>query len=277
MIGGCNNSENWLLKASRISGILISSFYRGGNLTMEPINSYEDAKRAEAYAKLEFAGTYHLAYRDLPAIISTHVKGRNAIDFGCGTGRSTRFLQQLGFDTIGVDIAEDMINIAREKDPKGIYRLIDDGDLSPFKRNAYDLILSVFTFDNIPTMEKKMKILREMRSLLKPGGRIVNLVSAPEMYTHEWASFSTRDYPENKNAKSGDTVKIIITDIEDKRPVEDIFWTDEDYLELYKSAGLEAVKKYKPLAKKSEPYQWINETRIAPWVIYVLKRNPVNS
>jgi hypothetical protein len=33
--------------------------------TNEFANCYEDTKRAEAYAKLEFAGTYYLAYRDL--------------------------------------------------------------------------------------------------------------------------------------------------------------------------------------------------------------------
>jgi len=72
-------------------------------------NVYEDAKRAEVYSKLEFLGTYYLAYRDLPEIIFEHVKGRKAIDFGCGTGRSTRFLKKLGFTVVGVDIAEDMI------------------------------------------------------------------------------------------------------------------------------------------------------------------------
>ena len=29
---------------------------------------------------------------------------------------------------------------------------------------------------------------------------------------------------------------------------------------------------YKPLAKGDEPYRCVNETRIAPWVIYVLAR-----
>ncbi len=237
---------------------------------MEIFNSYEDARRADAYAKLEFPGTYYLAYRDLPEIIFEHVNGKKAIDFGCGTGRSTRFLQKYGFDTIGVDIAEDMITKAKEIDPKGDYRLIEDGDFNQFKDNAYDLVLSVFTFDNIPTMEKKVKIFGELRRLLKSEGRIVNLVSAPEIYTNEWASFSTKDFPENKHAKSGDTVRIIVTDLEDKRPVEDVIWPDEDYQKVYKRAGLECIKTYKPLAREKEPYQWINETKIAPWVIYVL-------
>jgi hypothetical protein len=50
---------------------------------MEFFNVYENAKRAEAYSKLEFRGTYYLAYRELPEIIAEHVKGRQAIDFGC--------------------------------------------------------------------------------------------------------------------------------------------------------------------------------------------------
>src|SRR4030066_2009603 len=134
-------------------------------MIMDFSNTYEDAKYAEAYAKLEFHNTYYLAYRDLPELIFEHVKGRDAIDFGCGTGRSTRFLQKLGFDVIGVDIAEDMIKKARAIDPKGDYRLVEDGDLSQLDDDAYDLVLSVFTFDNIPTMGKKVKNFREFGRL----------------------------------------------------------------------------------------------------------------
>ncbi len=238
---------------------------------MDFSNTYEDAKYAEAYAKLEFHNTYYLAYRDLPELIFEHVKGRKAIDFGCGTGRSTRFLQKLGFDAIGIDISEDMIKKAREIDPEGDYRLINDDDFSQLQKNTCDLVLSAFTFDNIPTMEKKLKLFRQIRNLLTSEGAIVNLVSAPEIYVNEWASFSTKDFPENKFAKSGDKVKIIITDIQDKRPVEDIVWMDESYKEVFKKVGLELIKTHKPLAKGNEPYKWVNETKIAPWVIYVLK------
>lgn len=235
-------------------------------------NVYNDARRADAYAKLEFPGTYYLAYRDLPRVITEYVKGRRALDFGCGTGRSTRFLKSLGFDAVGVDIAEDMLGQARTRDPGGDYRLLEDGRLGRLQGETYDLVLSVFTFDNIPTMEKKVALFRALGRLLHGDGAIVSVVSSPEIYKHEWASFTTKAYPENRKAKTGDKVRIVITDVEDPRPVEDILWEDAAYQEVYRQAGLECVNKYLPLALESEPYEWINETKIAPWVVYVLKR-----
>jgi len=234
-------------------------------------NCYEDATRAEAYAQLEFANTYYLAYRDLPEIVREHVTGTNAVDFGCGTGRSTRFVRQLGFDVVGVDIAPEMIAKARELDLNGNYGLVKDDDLSEFQAGAYDLVLSVFTFDNIPGFETKVRLFHALGALLNTrGGKIINVVSSPEIYAHEWASFSTKDFPENRFARSGDTVKIITTDFADRRPAEDILWTDASYREVYRRAGLTLLATYKPLAKGDEPYKWVNETRIAPWVIYVL-------
>jgi len=233
-------------------------------------NCYEDTTRAEAYAKLEFANTYHLAYRDLPAIIREHVRGTKAIDFGCGAGRSTRFLRRLGFAAIGVDIASEMIAKAKDLDRDGDYRLIQGEDFGEFEAGAFDLVLSAFTFDNIPGFDRKVKLFRSLRSLLNDAGKMVSIVSAPEIYTHEWASFSTRDYPENRLARSGDTVRIITTDFADRRPAEDILWTDESYREVYGRAGLRLLSTCKPLAEGDEPYRWVNETKIAPWVIYVL-------
>jgi SAM-dependent methyltransferase len=237
-------------------------------------NVYDDQARADAYAKLEFPGTYYLAFRDLPAIIGEHVQGTQALDFGCGTGRSTRFLRQLGFETVGVDIAEHMLGRARARDPEGEYRLVPDGDLSALSANTYDLVLSAFTFDNIPTMEKKVALFRSLGSLVNGGGRIVNLVSSPDIYLNEWASFSTKDYPENRSATSGDKVRIVMLDVEDRRPVEDITWTDADYQEVYRRAGLAPIETYRPLGSAAEPYPWVSETTIAPWVVYVLGPGP---
>ena len=237
---------------------------------MSFVNCYEDASRANAYASLEFANTYYLAYRDLPAILAEHVTGTKALDFGCGTGRSTRLLRKLGFQVTGIDISEDMLQIARSTDPSGDYRVVPGDNLSAFPARSFDLVLSAFTFDNIPGAAKT-RIFRDLGKLLRPSGCLVSIVSSPEIYTHEWASFSTKDFPENALARSGDVVRIITTDHPDRRPVEDILWTDESYRAVYREAGLSVAQVLAPLAKGDEPYSWMNETTIAPWIIYLLK------
>lgn len=233
-------------------------------------NVYDDAARAAAYSKLEFPGTYFLAYRDLPEIIRGHVAGREALDFGCGTGRSTRFLRQLGFCVVGIDISENMLALARGTDPEGNYRLAPDGDFSSLQGHHFDLVLSAFAFDNIPSMAKRAQLLRSLRDLLNENGRIVILGSTPEIYTHEWASFTTAAYPENRNAGSGDAVRIVMKDVADSRPVVDIIWFHRDYLHLFAEAGVKMLAEYRPLGRSTDPCKWVSETSIAPWMIYVL-------
>jgi len=234
------------------------------------VNVYEDPSRAEAYSKLALANTYYLAYRDLPEIAAKYAQGRAALDFGCGTGRSSRFLKGLGFEVTGIDISEDMLHKARQTDPGGDYRLVADGDWGPLAP-GYDLVLSAFTFDNIPA-DDKLSLFKQLARLLKPQGVLVNLVSSPEIYWHEWASFSTRDYArDNRKAKSGDTVLIVTTDFEDRRPCTDVLCPDHAYKSLYAHAGLEVVETRRPLATGREPYHWISETTVAPWVIWVLR------
>ncbi len=235
-------------------------------------NVYQDAERAAAYARLEFPGSYYLAFRDLPDLLADHVRGRRALDFGCGAGRSTRFLERLGFEVIGIDVSAEMVRRAKERDPSGEYRLVGETDFGGLETESFDLVLSAFTFDNIPTLEKKRAHLGGLAALLAADGRLVNLVSRPEIYTHEWASFSTSAFPENRSARSGDLVRIVMTDVADSRPVEDVLFSEADYQAVYGEAGLERLASCAPLGRDDEPYAWVSETRVAPWRIDVLKR-----
>jgi len=234
-------------------------------------NIYEDEAYAESYAGLEWGGTYYLVYRDLPGILGRHVTGRRALDFGCGAGRSTRLLRSWGFSVTGVDIAESMVRSARKIDPEGDYLLLDDGDLGRLPAGSFDLVLAAFPFDNVPA-DEKTGCFRALSRLLGNGGRMVNIVSSPEMYTHEWASFSTRDYPENRFAQDGDIVRIVTPEFRNRRPVEDVLCTDEAYRRIYKQSGLEVMAVYRPLATGNEGWPWVSETQVPPWVIYVLAR-----
>lgn len=233
-------------------------------------NVYDDPQRADAYATLEFPGTYYLVFRDLPAIIARHVTGRVALDFGCGTGRSTRFLKRLGFDATGIDISASMIERAQSADPGGSYRLIEDGDLSGFEPGSVDLVFSAFAFDNIPDATRRAELLGGLGKLANPDGQIILLDSTPEIYAHEWVSFTTCAFAENRAAKSGGTVRIVMKDVVDQRPVVDFLWFHEDYLRLFAAAGVPLMAQHRPLGTEGEPERWQSELSIAPWVIYIL-------
>jgi ubiquinone/menaquinone biosynthesis C-methylase UbiE len=239
---------------------------------MEFINAYEDTARALSYSTLDFPGTYYLAFRDIPGLISRHINGREAIDFGCGAGRSTRFLRSLGFRVVGLDISAEMIRVARELDPGGDYRRTANGILDGVPNASFDLVFSAFTFDNIPTEERKTRLFNEFNRVLRKGGVVLNLVSSPEMYTHDWISIKTSCFAENFSAGSGDPVFTIISDTGDYRPVQDELCTPGDYRRIYRAAGFALEQVHAPLGYAHEPYPWVNEHLVAPWNIYVLKK-----
>jgi SAM-dependent methyltransferase len=240
-------------------------------------NTYEDERRAAAYATLACPGTYYLAFRDLPALLAAHVTGRRALDFGCGAGRSTRFLRELGYDVQGADISTEMVGRARRQDREGTYHLLRPGPddvsgLDALPAGAFDLALAVFPFDNIPGVERRVATFAALRRLLAPAGRLVLVASAPELYVHEWVSFTTAAFPENRLARSGDSVRIVMLDVEDRRPVEDQLWTDADYHEQSRRGGLRPLETHRPLGRPGEGHEWTTELRIAPWAVHVAAR-----
>ena len=158
---------------------------------MDMRNCYDDDGYAAAYARLEFPGTYYLAFRDLPQLFDRHVRGRRALDFGCGTGRSTRFLIAQGFAATGVDIAAEMVRRAWAIDPAGDYRLVADGDLLKLDFGA---IWDGFHADSAVTVivgepasaeaEKLVRVTEEALeagiSQIRPGGRLSDIGAAVE-------------------------------------------------------------------------------------------------
>ena len=232
-------------------------------------NPYVDTGLADFYSGLDYSGTYHLAVRDLPGIITRQVAGRSALDFACGAGRSTRFLASLGFKTVGVDMSAHMLSHARRTDPVGRYTLIPDGDLSSLTGSAFDLVHSAFPLGNATTVGQIRSILGQFKNVLAPEGRVIVIEPTEALYRHEWLSFSTKAYTENTQARSGDPVQIAFRERMD-RPVVDVLWTDADYRRSFQAAGLTLLETHHPLADRDDPRPWVSEREIAPWVIYVL-------
>jgi hypothetical protein len=87
---------------------------------------------------------------------------------------------------------------------------------------------------------------------------------------HEWASFSTRDFTANRTARDGETVRIVMLDVPDRRPVVDVLCSDARYRELFEAVGLGVVESARPLASGAESVQWVSETTVPPWSVYVV-------
>jgi len=225
-------------------------------------------KYSNLYSQLEIKDTAYLAYRDLPGLLNKYTNGKKALDYGCGAGRSTRFLKELGYDVEGVDSSIEMIQQARKLDHAISYTHLKNGKLL-FLHNAYDLILASFVFFETSSLLKMQVYFQEIYNVLKPKGIFVIIAGSMEMYKNNWLSLYT-DYPENINPKSGDKVriKLINADLE----LEDYFWTDNDYKTASKESGFSLLQSYNPLGTKIDGYNWISETLVSPYTIYILQK-----
>jgi demethylmenaquinone methyltransferase/2-methoxy-6-polyprenyl-1,4-benzoquinol methylase len=106
--------------------------------------------------------------------------GEVALDVGVGTGDLAFDLLRISDPTsrvVGVDLSERMLDLVRAramKDPLGSRLELrrEDGQALPFADASFDRVVAGFTIRNFGDLDAG---LREMRRVLKPGGRAVVL------------------------------------------------------------------------------------------------------
>ncbi|MBO7100675.1 MAG: bifunctional demethylmenaquinone methyltransferase/2-methoxy-6-polyprenyl-1,4-benzoquinol methylase UbiE [Bacteroidales bacterium] len=95
----------------------------------------------------------------------------NVLDVACGTGDMMVELMKQGCSVTGVDISEEMLDIARLK-VKGERLMLADVESLPFEDNTFDAVTCAFGVRNFVHLEQG---LSEMLRVLKPGGTMVIL------------------------------------------------------------------------------------------------------
>lgn len=101
------------------------------------------------------------------------------LDIGCGSGHKLKFLQDLGWDTEGLDLDPVAVDNARAK---GLKVRLGDLQFQNYPDNCFDVITMSHLIEHV---YDPLGLLCECRRILKPGGRLVVITPNSESWGHK--------------------------------------------------------------------------------------------
>ena len=127
------------------------------------------------------------------------------LDLGCGTGSMTEILAGFGYDMIGVDNSEEMLEIAREKQIKSGHEILYLlQDMREFE--LYGTVGAVFSIcdslNYITEPEELKQVFRWVNNYLDPGGIFI-LILIQNISTGRFWVIRPLQRPERTVALSG--------------------------------------------------------------------------
>lgn len=119
--------------------------------------------------------------REAEAHLLGDVRGLDVLEMGCGAAQGARWLTRQGARVTAYDVSLGQLLQAREIDARtgttGIAYLQADAQAVPLADASYDLVVSAF--GALPFVADAAGTMREVRRVLRPGGRLVASVSHP--------------------------------------------------------------------------------------------------
>jgi 2-polyprenyl-6-hydroxyphenyl methylase/3-demethylubiquinone-9 3-methyltransferase len=100
--------------------------------------------------------------------------GKRVLDVGCGGGILSESMAKLGGDVLGIDMAEQSLNVAQlhalETGVKNInYQKIPVEELAQQQRHSFDVVTCMEMLEHVPDPQS---IVRACFELVKPGGQV---------------------------------------------------------------------------------------------------------
>lgn len=102
-------------------------------------------------------------------------KGTRFLDAGCDGGGASVLAAERGAHVSGLDAAEDLLSLARERIPKGDFHAGDIENL-PFADESFDV---VFAANSIQYTEDRIAALKELTRVCNVNGRVVAALFGP--------------------------------------------------------------------------------------------------
>ncbi len=135
------------------------------------LNQYYARFQKEVYKKL---------FSLLPPADKAH-----ALDIGCGAARWCRFLTEHGYQTVGIDLQRELIEINRSRYPDCNFVCTSIQDYHPKK--PFDLISSVTVIQHIPFEEQNI-VIQKLRDLIKDNGFAIVLENIHDQGPHVFSN-----------------------------------------------------------------------------------------
>jgi SAM-dependent methyltransferase len=148
---------------------------------------YQDHLRTKGFSSEWFL--HHWAA--VTDVANRHGIGPRVLDLGCGPGWSSIFLAGRGCQVTAVDVAQDMLSLARENAGRlGLTIEFLEADMQapglPLDDRRYDTVLILDALHHCPD---ERSVLRNAFDALRPGGSI--LLVEPDWF-HEYSRSSAR-------------------------------------------------------------------------------------
>ena len=218
------------------------------------------------YSKTHLLPHRYLAYKDFARLVLPYKIGKKALDFGCGAGSSSSFLNDEGFTTTGIDVNIRMVEEAKSNFPYIDFRISNVLE----SKEKFNLVFSSFVLFELSSRDEIVNYLNKAASYLENDGIFYGITGSEELHKHtsNWLCFNV-DYKENHVLSSGKKVKLGVSnpDIE----FYDYYWKEVDYKSCFSCSNLELHAVHYPLGFTSDPYPWQDELVSAPFVIFVAK------
>ncbi len=138
------------------------------------VNTYN--KIADIYTRKYFKDTSDFPFID--KFLDIIPSGSKILDIGCGPGSSAKYILKKGYFVEGIDLSENMLNIAKKKAPNVIFKQMDMRKLN-YPDNSCDGILCAYSLIHIPSKEVK-KTLKGFYRILKPQGKLLLITQKGE-------------------------------------------------------------------------------------------------
>lgn len=133
-------------------------------------------KIADKYTQRYFDDLSDSSYID--KFLSYLPKKAKVLDIGCGPGTFINYTRKKGFDVEGVDLSEEMIKIAKQKNPEGNFKVMDMRKLN-YDDASYDSLLAAYSLIHIPS-EEIPSTLRGFNRVLRPNGTLMIIAQKGE-------------------------------------------------------------------------------------------------